>query len=218
MLRLPSFAGRTPPLVYALTAPALLVSQHLAVLLIYRLAGWTLLMDGDFLMLPLRRLALMPDLSAIGAAAAFAWSLLIAWGLALLSFRRARWSGWRLPSRRADDRSRCPGCRHHPPRAAASVQDEGGGSAGERSRDRHACRPCHPGRVGGRRDHRPGGAGLGRDVRRLRLGPVRDDAAARWHDHRLYREPTHRDERARCCQSNANCSLQDADRSMRAAA
>lgn len=97
MARVPSFAGRTPPLAYALAAPALLISQHLVVLLSYRLAGCTLVMDVGFLMLPLRRLALMSDLSAFAAAAGFGWSLLIAWGLALLSFRRARWSGAGYP-------------------------------------------------------------------------------------------------------------------------
>lgn len=97
MARLPSFTGSTSPLTYALAAPALLVSQHLVVLLIYRVAGWNSVIDTDFLMLPLRKLALMSDLSAIAAAAAFAWSLLIAWGLALLSFRRARWSGGGYP-------------------------------------------------------------------------------------------------------------------------
>ena len=97
MTRLPSFAGRTPPLAYAHAAPALLISQHLVLLLTYRLAGWKLLIDADFLVLPLRGFALMTDLPAGAAAAAFAWSLLIAWGLALLSFRRARWSGGGYP-------------------------------------------------------------------------------------------------------------------------
>jgi hypothetical protein len=93
MTRLTSFTGRTAPVTYGLTAPALLVSQHLAALLAYRLAGWRLVVDTDFWLLPLRRLALMPNLSAGAAALALAFSLLVAWVLALLSFRRARWSG-----------------------------------------------------------------------------------------------------------------------------
>lgn len=92
MALIPSFAGRTSPVTYACAAPALLVSQHLAVLLAYRVAGWKLAADTEFWLLPLRRLALMPDLTAVMAALAFAFSLLVAWGLALLSFRRARWS------------------------------------------------------------------------------------------------------------------------------
>ncbi|WP_260597427.1 hypothetical protein [Sphingomonas endolithica] len=93
MTRLTSFGGRTAPVTYALTAPALLASQHLAVMLAYQLGGWPLVVDTDFWVLPLRRLALMPNLSAGAAALTFAFSLLVAWGLALLSFRRARWSG-----------------------------------------------------------------------------------------------------------------------------
>lgn len=93
MTKLTSFAGRTAPGTYALTAPALLVSQHLAAMLAYRQAGWRLVLDADFWVLPLRRLALMPNLSAGAAALTFSISLLVAWGLALLSFRRARWSG-----------------------------------------------------------------------------------------------------------------------------
>jgi hypothetical protein len=90
---LTSFTGRTAPFTYAAAAPALLASQHLAVMLAYQLAGWRLVADTDFWLLPLRRLALMPNLSAGAAALTFAFSLLVAWGLAVLSVRRARWSG-----------------------------------------------------------------------------------------------------------------------------
>lgn len=93
MVRFPPFAGRTGPLAYALAAPALLLAQPLAVMLIYRVAGWGLAQDVGFWILPLRRLALVPMLSARQAALAFAISLAATWGLALLSFRRARWSG-----------------------------------------------------------------------------------------------------------------------------
>jgi hypothetical protein len=93
MPRFPSFAGRTGPLAYLLVAPALLLSQPLAVILISRATGWGVAPDAGFWLLPLRRLALMPMLSAGQAALAFAISLIATWALALFSFRRARWSG-----------------------------------------------------------------------------------------------------------------------------
>ena len=93
MARFPSLAGRTDPLSYVLAAPLLLLVQPLCVMLIYHLAGWTLAADAGFWILPLRRLATMPMLSATQAAAAFAVSLASIGVLAILSFRRARWSG-----------------------------------------------------------------------------------------------------------------------------
>lgn len=93
MIRFPSFAGRTAPFTYALAAPALLLSQHGITELAYRAAGVRLVADADFWLLPLRRLALMPGLTALAAALAFIASLGIAGALAMLSFRRARWSG-----------------------------------------------------------------------------------------------------------------------------
>src|SRR4051812_45662077 len=93
MPHLPSFMTKTRPLAYAAAAPALVLSQHLAVLLAFRLAGHELIPDAGFWLLPLRRFASLPDLPAWLAALAFAMSLLVAWALAMLSFRRARWSG-----------------------------------------------------------------------------------------------------------------------------
>jgi hypothetical protein len=93
MAQILSFVGKTRPIVYALAAPALVLSQHLVVMLAFHATGWKLVRDTDFWFFPLRRLALMPYLPAWAAALAFTLSLVAAWGLALLSFRRARWSG-----------------------------------------------------------------------------------------------------------------------------
>jgi len=91
---MPSFKGEIAPLTYAVVAPALLSSQYLAVALAFEAAGSGLVYDAGFWLLPLRRLALLPGLSAWAAAIAFAFSLAVAWGLALLSYRRASKSGF----------------------------------------------------------------------------------------------------------------------------
>jgi hypothetical protein len=93
MVRLPSLQGEIAPLHYAALAPALILSQHLAVALAFAVAGAELGYDAEFWALPLRRLASLPGLSAWAAALAFAFSLAISWQLALLSFRRASRSG-----------------------------------------------------------------------------------------------------------------------------
>ncbi|MFD1950300.1 SRPBCC family protein [Sphingomonas arantia] len=93
MLRLPSFAGTMRPTDYSIRAPLLLLVPHLAVFLMLVGSGGSLVPDAGFWLLPLRRFALSPDLPASQAALAFAVSLASAGGLALLSFRRANWSG-----------------------------------------------------------------------------------------------------------------------------
>ena len=93
MASLPSFAGTTRPAYYALLAPVLLLVPHLVVALLLTTRGTTLIADAGFWLLPLRRLAMSPNLSAADAALAFTLSLMAAGGLALLSFRRANWSG-----------------------------------------------------------------------------------------------------------------------------
>lgn len=87
-----SLTGRVSPPVYALLAPLLLLSQHLAVALCYRWNGAKLEADYGFWLLPLRRLANMPGLTSTTAAAVFVLGFIVAWGLAVLSFRRASWS------------------------------------------------------------------------------------------------------------------------------
>ena len=92
MGRLPSFKGKMAPLPYAVLAPTLLLSQHLGVAIAFEAAGWKIVADAEFWFLPLRRLALLPDLPAWAAALAFASSLGVACGLAMLAFQRASWS------------------------------------------------------------------------------------------------------------------------------
>jgi hypothetical protein len=87
-----SLVGRISPSAYALIAPLLLLLQHLAVALCYRWNGAQLDADYSFWLLPLRRLANMPGLTSTTAAVVFVLGFLIAWGLAVLSFRRASWS------------------------------------------------------------------------------------------------------------------------------
>lgn len=90
----PALKGEIAPLPYVVAATALLLSQHIAVALAFKAAsGWKLHYDTEFWLLPLRRLAQMPALTAWAAGFAFAFSLAVAWGLAMLSFRRASRSG-----------------------------------------------------------------------------------------------------------------------------
>lgn len=81
--------GEISPLAYALVAPLLILSQHALVAIAYRLSGRPLAYDFEFWLLPLGRLAVLPGLAPLEAALAFAFSLAVAWGLAVLSFRRA---------------------------------------------------------------------------------------------------------------------------------
>lgn len=92
-MRLPAFAGVTRPRRYALLAPVLLLVPHAAVALLLRARGTPLIADAGFWLLPLRRLAMSPDLPPEDAGIAFAVALMAAGALALLSFRRANWSG-----------------------------------------------------------------------------------------------------------------------------
>ncbi len=91
-MRLLSFAGATRPTAYALLAPVLLLVPHLTVTLLLTVRSTPLVTDAGFWLLPLRRLAMSPDMSASDAALAFAVALAATGALALLSFRRAHWS------------------------------------------------------------------------------------------------------------------------------
>lgn len=93
MARFPSFSEQISPIAYAFAAPLLLLSQHAMVWLIYRHFGWLLVADRNFWLTPLAQLAVMPRLTASAAALAFAFGLFVAAWLAILSFRRAHWSG-----------------------------------------------------------------------------------------------------------------------------
>jgi hypothetical protein len=87
-MTLPSFSGQIRPLPYALWSLALFLSQHLLVWLILRAHGAGLYPDWWFYAVPLRTLA-GRNLSDAIPIAAFAYSLVVAWVLAALAFRRA---------------------------------------------------------------------------------------------------------------------------------
>ena len=87
-----SLAPAIGPVAYGAAAPALVLTQHIAVILAFRVTHHDLTYDAEFWLLPLRRFASMPGLPASVAALAFVLSLILAWAIAMLSFRRARWS------------------------------------------------------------------------------------------------------------------------------
>lgn len=89
MIRLPRMQGDVSPLAYALAAPLLILSQHALVELIHRSHRQPLFHDAEYWLLPLGRLAVLPGLSPLEAALAFAFGLFVAWAVAVLSFRRA---------------------------------------------------------------------------------------------------------------------------------
>lgn len=93
MRRLFSFQGTISPLSYAVLAPIIAFSQHATVAAAFAIKGWRPPLDMGFWLLPLRTLTELPGLNMTTAAFSFGFSLLIAWGLALLSSRRAAWSG-----------------------------------------------------------------------------------------------------------------------------
>lgn len=88
-----SLSGDISRTTYAILAPALLLSQHLAVVLAFRSTSMAVEPDALFWLLPLRRLSVLPGMSPWFAASAFALSLAVAWGLAVLSYRRASGAG-----------------------------------------------------------------------------------------------------------------------------
>lgn len=92
MRHLFSFSGTISPAAYLVAAPALLLSQHAAVAAVFSTVPAELVLDAGFWLLPLRRLSQLPHFPPAAAAFAFMCSLAVAWGLALLSFRRAAWS------------------------------------------------------------------------------------------------------------------------------
>ena len=88
-MRLPSFRGTVSPLLFPPLALALIFSQHGLVLALSWMHNIALRTDWVFWLLPMRRMAMLPEVTALQAGLACAFSLLVAWGLALLCFRRA---------------------------------------------------------------------------------------------------------------------------------
>ena len=93
MVRALSFRAAVSPPIYLLAAPVLVLAQHLIVAGIYWRSDVPLVADTMFWLFPLHRLYDLPDLSPLAAALTFAVVLLLGWAIALLSFRRANWSG-----------------------------------------------------------------------------------------------------------------------------
>lgn len=77
-------------LVYLTLAAGLILSQHLAAWLAVSFHWPAPALEEEFWLTPLRSVLGLSGLSAVWAATAFAYSLAVAWGLAMLSFRRAR--------------------------------------------------------------------------------------------------------------------------------
>jgi len=77
-------------LAYLALAAGLILSQHLAAWLAISQHRSASPPGGEFWLTPLRNVLELSRLSALGAAGAFIYGLAVAWGLALLSFRRAR--------------------------------------------------------------------------------------------------------------------------------
>ena len=94
MRAFPSFRGPIDPVGYAIAAPALVLTQHLAVAIAYAWFRFPLAPDAGFWLLPLRRLAELPNLPPWAAALGFVVCLAISWALAALAFRRANRAGY----------------------------------------------------------------------------------------------------------------------------
>ena len=87
--RLLRLRGSIGALGYAVLAPALVFSQHLVVAVLFGLLDTPLKADTLFWLLPLRRLLELQAMSPWASAAIFVFSLVVAWLLAILSYRRA---------------------------------------------------------------------------------------------------------------------------------
>lgn len=75
-------------LLYAFAAAALILSQHATVFLAFYALGMPLALDDHFWLFPIRKLAMLPDMSPFVAIGGFAFCLGISGALALLSLRR----------------------------------------------------------------------------------------------------------------------------------
>jgi hypothetical protein len=92
-----AFEGQIRPLPYALGSAGVFFSQHLAVAALFGVLHRDLGVNWRFWLYPLRSVAELNHASPVTAAFAFAFALLVAWGLASLAFRRsmnAGGSGW----------------------------------------------------------------------------------------------------------------------------
>jgi uncharacterized membrane protein YhaH (DUF805 family) len=84
-----SFQGQMQRLPYALWSLGVFLSQHFAVLIIFRAQGVPLSPDLEFYVTPLRSLVTHTRVSNLMLVLALAYLLIAAWALTALSFRRA---------------------------------------------------------------------------------------------------------------------------------
>jgi uncharacterized membrane protein YhaH (DUF805 family) len=84
-----SFSGQIQRLPYALWSLGVFFSQHLAILIIFRVQGARLQSDLEFYLSPLRSLVRHGQVSSLMLVLALAYLLIVAWALAALAFRRA---------------------------------------------------------------------------------------------------------------------------------
>jgi uncharacterized membrane protein YhaH (DUF805 family) len=84
-----SFRGQIRPLAYAAASLTVFLSQHLVVWIAFQALGKRLPIDVEFCLVPLRKLAALPDPPSAVLLSALAYLVLAAWVLAALAFRRA---------------------------------------------------------------------------------------------------------------------------------
>jgi uncharacterized membrane protein YhaH (DUF805 family) len=89
-VRLFSLHGPLRPVPYLVCGAAILLCQHLAVIVAFSAAGQGLEIDGWFLIAPLRDIARLGRASNGALIAVLAGFLLVAWTLSALTYRRAR--------------------------------------------------------------------------------------------------------------------------------
>lgn len=85
----PPGAGLSGRVRYALTAAALILSQHALTVIAFRAHDVPLVPDRAFWLFPIRQLAILPQVSPLVAVAGFAFCLAISAALVALSLRRA---------------------------------------------------------------------------------------------------------------------------------
>ena len=92
-----SFKGKIRPLPYAACSLGIFLAQYLLVVAAFSNFGQSLNRDWRFYVMPLRSLVYLNGIPVVALPAAFGLTLLIAWILAVLAFRRAadaNVSGW----------------------------------------------------------------------------------------------------------------------------
>ncbi|MBO0758152.1 MAG: hypothetical protein J2P54_20075 [Bradyrhizobiaceae bacterium] len=84
-----SFQGKIAQRQYALWSCAIFLSQHLLILIAFKLLGQPLRFDLEFALVPLRSVLALTQMSSFILIVALAYLLAVTWALAVLAFRRA---------------------------------------------------------------------------------------------------------------------------------